>query len=45
MSERARKSYKSVEWMKKYDHIVSTDLSTIESVGGGSARCMVAEIF
>jgi len=45
MSERARRSYSNTEWMKSYNHIVSADLSTIESVGGGSARCMVAEIF
>lgn len=25
--------------------ILATDISTIERIGGGSARCMVAEIF
>jgi len=28
-----------------YAKIVSGDLETIEGIGGGSARCMVAEIF
>lgn len=28
-----------------YSKIVSSDLQTIESSGGGSARCMIAEIF
>ena len=45
MSERARQSFKSTKWMEQYKHIASADLSTIESVGGGSARCMVAELF
>jgi len=31
--------------MEGYKHIVTADLATIESIGGGSARCMVAEIF
>ena len=25
--------------------IVASDIGTIESIGGGSARCMVAELF
>ena len=28
-----------------YGRIVSVDLETIETVGGGSARCMLAEVF
>ncbi len=28
-----------------YNSIVSADLTTIETNGGGSARCMIAEIF
>lgn len=28
-----------------FTRIVSTDLQTIETIGGGSARCMLAEIF
>lgn len=32
--------------LKKHnDHIVSPNLSMIEKIGGGSARCMLAEIF
>jgi hypothetical protein len=31
--------------IKKYCPIVHTPLDTIESLGGGSARCMVAEVF
>ncbi len=27
------------------DEIVAVDLDTIEQVGGGSVRCMLAEIF
>jgi hypothetical protein len=27
------------------DGLVAFDIPTIESVGGGSARCMLAEIF
>lgn len=30
---------------KHNDNIVTADISTIESIGGGSARCMIAEIF
>ena len=28
-----------------FGKIVSVDLETIETVGGGSARCMLAEVF
>ena len=31
--------------IKKYSRIVSSDINTIEACGGGSARCMMAEIF
>lgn len=30
--------------LEKYSEIVSADLTTIETIGGGSARCMLAEI-
>jgi hypothetical protein len=30
---------------KMNDHIVSPDIPTIERIGGGSARCMMAELF
>lgn len=31
--------------IKKHCEILSSDLSTIETCGGGSARCMMAEVF
>ncbi len=31
--------------IEKYSRIVSSDLNTIETLGGGSARCMMAEVF
>ncbi len=34
-----------IENIKKYSEILSSDLSTIETNGGGSARCMLAEVF
>lgn len=33
------------EVLNKYSKIISAPLQTIESIGGGSARCMIAEIF
>lgn len=34
-----------LETINSYNEIIYTDLSTIEKNGGGSARCMLAEIF
>ena len=31
--------------LEKYSDILSSDMSTIETCGGGSARCMMAEVF
>lgn len=31
--------------IEKYSEILSSDLTTIETCGGGSARCMMAEVF
>ncbi len=47
MSEAARSSLKSdqVKAIQKHCRILSSDLSTIETCGGGSARCMMAEVF
>lgn len=47
MSEQAHKSLspQQVSELEKYARIVSAPLYTIESNGGGSARCMMAEIF
>ena len=33
------------EFLGRYGQILSFDLTTIETIGGGSARCMMAEIF
>ena len=47
MSARAKDSLKSeqIENITKYSRIVAPDLEIIETNGGGSARCMIAEIF
>ena len=34
-----------IKKINKYCEILYSDLSTIEDYGGGSARCMMAEIF
>ncbi len=34
-----------IERIEKYNAIISSDLTTIETNGGGSARCMLAEVF
>ena len=34
-----------IEILKKHNRIVTSSLDTIEACGGGSARCMMAEIF
>jgi hypothetical protein len=36
---------KQIQAIEKYSKILSSDLSTIETHGGGSARCMLAEVF
>ncbi|MDD2243112.1 MAG: arginine deiminase-related protein [Dysgonamonadaceae bacterium] len=47
MSSSARQSltFQQEKTIGTYTRILSSDLSTIEHVGGGSARCMIAEIF
>ena len=47
MSEAARKSLTSqqVAAIEKHCEILSSRLETIETCGGGSARCMLAEVF
>ena len=48
MSEQARESYskKNMDMLKEsYKNIVSSDISTISGIGGGSVRCMIAELF
>ncbi|SLM27629.1 conserved hypothetical protein [Desulfamplus magnetovallimortis] len=47
MSKRAFSGFSEEQLTKlrQYGKIIPVDLTTIESVGGGSARCMMAEIF
>ena len=47
MSQTARQSLtpEQLDALSKYNRIISPDIHVIETVGGGSARCMLAEIF
>lgn len=47
MSQRARKGLTAdnLSTLQKAYRIIESDLTTIETIGGGSARCMVAELF
>lgn len=47
MSSRAYQSLtaQQITKLEKYARIIHTPLTTIENLGGGSARCMIAEIF
>ncbi|MCB5252029.1 MAG: arginine deiminase-related protein [Candidatus Cloacimonadaceae bacterium] len=47
MSDAARNSLSpdQVKTIQKHTNILSSDLNTIETLGGGSARCMMAEVF
>jgi len=36
---------KQIAAIEKHCEILSSDLETIETLGGGSARCMMAEVF
>ncbi len=38
-------SYQQISSLEKYNHILSSNLDSIEMNGGGSARCMIAEVF
>lgn len=38
-------SARQIETLTAFDPIIHTPLGTIEQLGGGSARCMIAEIF
>ena len=38
-------SYQQISRLEKYNRIVSAGLDSIEMNGGGSARCMIAEVF
>jgi hypothetical protein len=47
MSDRAYSVYTNEQRsvLEKYGRIISSDVSTIEKYGGGSVRCMLAEVF
>jgi len=47
MSERAYNSltYEQISELEEFNRIVYADLNSIETNGGGSARCMIAEVF
>jgi hypothetical protein len=47
LSERAFNNFSSaqIEELEKYNKLIISPLEQIENVGGGSARCMVAELF
>jgi len=47
MSTRAYTAFRpdQLQKLEKYATILHSDLSTIETCGGGSARCMLAEVF
>ena len=47
MSDQARSALtdQQVELLEKHTKIVSSELTVIEKYGGGSARCMMAEVF
>lgn len=34
-----------IQTIEKYNPIIAVDINTIETLGGGSARCMMAEVF
>ena len=38
-------SEKQIKQIEKHAEILSSNIATIEAVGGGSVRCMLAEIF
>lgn len=47
LSARARRALRpdQLAILRRHARLVSTDLTTIETHGGGSARCMLAEVF
>lgn len=47
MSENAYNSLtqKQIDQIEKFNPIIKVDIDTIETLGGGSARCMMAEVF
>lgn len=47
LSERARKAFTPAQrrTLERHGDLISAPLDTIETVGGGGARCMLAEVF
>lgn len=47
MSDQAYRSLSTeqIEKLEKYSEILHPDITTIETLGGGSVRCMMAEVF
>ena len=47
MSDQAYQSLSSgqIKKLEKYNEIIHPSISTIETLGGGSVRCMMAEVF
>ena len=47
MSDQAYSSLNKdqVTALEKYNQIINPDISSIETLGGGSVRCMMAEVF
>lgn len=47
MSSRAYEHFTSTQKteLEKFGKLVPVDVHTIENIGGGSARCMIAEVF
>jgi hypothetical protein len=48
MSTRAYNSYSGTQkqlLLEHYDKIIHSNITTIENYGGGSARCMMMELF
>lgn len=47
MSTRAYNGFSPENWstLEKHYRLVHSDLSTIEHIGGGSARCLIAELY
>lgn len=47
MSESARNclTHEQIQKIEKYSTIISSPIGTIETLGGGSTRCMMAEVF
>ncbi|HCR5126648.1 TPA: hypothetical protein OO109_002879, partial [Legionella pneumophila] len=47
LSEQAKRhfTHEQLRIIQQHSRLISTDIPTIEAIGGGSARCMMAEIF